>query len=337
MTVNFALKKVLFFPFLIVFSFIFGQKIDTIQYSSKKIHARGFACSNKQLFFANNNGEVISYHLKTKQTKSYNSNDTLPELRDIHLFENKLIAIQSGEIGNIILHDLKKQSNSKIRIQKNGKEVFLDGIAFDGKLGFLMGDPIDGNFSLFYSKDEGSTWKNCETEVKTYEGEAGFAASGSTVHVIDGEFIFVSGGTHSRFFRSKDFGKTWEISEIPFTQKDGAGAFSIAFKDSKNGVVVGGDYTAAKEKSNTCFITNNGGKTWTEAIIPPNGYRSCVYFSNGIYYCCGTTGIDFSIDNGMNWKSIATNNCFAITSDKKNIYFTTTKGSFLKMKKLALK
>lgn len=325
---------ILFFSLI---SSIFGQNIDTLTYSTKKLHARGFGYENKYLFFANNNGELLFYNLKNGETESLNANDTLPELRDVAILKNKIIAIQSGEIGNLLVHNRKTKQNSKIKIQKSGKDVFLDGIAFEGKLGFLMGDPIDGNFSLFYSTDEGSTWEICESELKAFEGEAGFAASGSTIQILNGELIFVSGGTHSRFFRSKEFGKTWEISEIPFTQKDGAGAFSIAFKDSKNAVVVGGDYTQSKEKNRTCFHTNDGGKTWTEAIIPPNGYRSCVYYSDGVYYTCGTSGIDFSVDNGINWTNISSNNCFAITSDAKHIYFSSIKGTFLKMKKLKQK
>ncbi|NBR13325.1 MAG: exo-alpha-sialidase [Crocinitomicaceae bacterium] len=334
MKANFALNWSITTLFFITVGSIFSQKIDTLIYSTKKLHSRGFCYENKHLFFANNNGELLSYSLKNGETESLNANDTLPELRDIAILKNKIIAIQSGEIGNLLVHNRKTKQNSKIKIQKSGKDVFLDGIAFECKLGFLMGDPIDGNFSLFYSTDEGSNWKICESELKALEGEAGFAASGSTIQVLNGELIFVSGGTRTRFFRSKDLGKTWEISEIPFTQKDGAGAFSISFKDSKNAVVVGGDYTQSKEKKRTCFHTNDGGKTWTEAIIPPNGYRSCIYYSDVVYYACGTSGIDFSLDNGMNWKSISFNNCFAITSDAKYIYFSSTNGIFLKMKKL---
>src|SRR5207237_9362620 len=86
------------------------------------------------------------------------------------------------------------------------------------------------------------------------EGEGAFAASGTCVAVLESgegkkkhaDAWFVSGGAGgSRIFRTGDFGKTWQVFPLPLIKgKAATGAFSVAFSDEKNGVVVGGDYQA---------------------------------------------------------------------------------------------
>ena len=109
-------------------------------------------------------------------------------------------------------------------------------------------------------------------------------------------------------------------------------SFSICFKNENEGIAVGGDHNNPLNTSKTCFYTSDGGITWTESLIGIRGFRSCLLFKNGIYYSCGKNGIDYSKDNGVSWKPFADGNFFAMTSDKKYLYATTTNASFVKIK-----
>jgi photosystem II stability/assembly factor-like uncharacterized protein len=246
--------------------------------------------------------------------------------------------MQSGDEGLVIQTDWEGKSNTsfylKTTANKELKNVFLDGIAIEKKLGFLMGDPIDGYFTLYFSTNAGEHWNPCSGKIKAFDGEAGFAASGSTVQIHAGVFYFVSGGLKSRIHLSKNKGKTWESTEIPFESKDSAGPFSLAIKDKLNMCVVGGDYTKASGIEKNCFFTKDGGKSWQASTTPPSGYRSCVIYTDGIYYACGTNGMDYSTDNGLKWQKLNGLNTFSMAFDSQFIYASSINGKVIKLKKV---
>jgi photosystem II stability/assembly factor-like uncharacterized protein len=82
-----------------------------------------------------------------------------------------------------------------------------------------------------------------------------------------------------------------------------AGVFSIAFRDKKNGIIVGGDYRKANELGATAAVTADGGKTWKllDKRLP---YRSAVAWSKDGWIAVGTSGSHVSTDNGDTWKML---------------------------------
>ena len=53
---------------------------------------------------------------------------------------------------------------------------------------------------------------------------------------------FASGGAAtSRVFRSRDGGKSWKVYDTPIRSNEAAGTFALAFRDTDNGIAVGGD------------------------------------------------------------------------------------------------
>ncbi|MBI1837911.1 MAG: hypothetical protein HYR91_11670 [Flavobacteriia bacterium] len=254
-------------------------------------------------------------------------NEKIQELRDIHFFRNEILAMQSGSTG-LIIHSSKNINF----IEKTSKweNVFLDGFDVKDSIAFMMGDPINGFFSLY--KNVSNKWELCEGKIAAIEGEAGFAASGTNVQIVnDSTFIFVSGGAQSRFFKTMNQGKTWTSISLPFDKGDGIGAFSVHFKDNLNGVIVGGNYLKPTETIHTSFYTKDGGLTWNLSKTNVNGYRSAVCYFNKRYYACGTNGIDFSKDNGKTWEKLSDGNYFAIYPIQQNgssrLFATTTNGT----------
>ena len=76
----------------------------------------------------------------------------------------------------------------------------------------------------------------------------------------------------------------------------------------------------------------DGGKTWKAPNTNPRGYRSCVIEHKGVYYACGTTGIDYSLDDGANWKPLTSGKFYSLTVLKKKLYASATEGRVAQFK-----
>jgi photosystem II stability/assembly factor-like uncharacterized protein len=197
---------------------------------------------------------------------------------------------------------------------KNPK-AFFDAFAFwDARTGIAMSDPVDGRFILIKTTDGGAAWNEIsrENSPPAIEGDGGFAASGTCIAVQGkGNVWFGSGGgAVARVFRSTDGGNTWKTAETPITAGNASsGIFSLAFKDARNGVIVGGDYRKENEAGNNVATTTDGGATWTLAKGPrPSGFRSAVAYVPGtqrpMVVAVGPSGSDYSLDNGASWVSL---------------------------------
>ena len=194
--------------------------------------------------------------------------------------------------------------------------VFLDGLAFiDGRRGMAVGDPMDGRFLLLATDDGGASWKPWPAASRPLaaEGEAAFAASGTSLAVLGRDLLWlVTGGPMSRVWRSTDGGRGWEAA--PSALADGApskGGFSAAFLDRRRGIVVGGDYRAEAEAAGNAAVSEDGGRTWTPvADKRPGGYREAVAFVPGtrppVAVTVGPSGSDCSVDLGRSWAPIET-------------------------------
>jgi hypothetical protein len=318
---------------------VFGQEnkytrrnktAKTIQYtSSKGAYSRSICVLDSFVYTANSNGSMYKTNFYTEQSINLLANKKFEEMRDIEFCNGNLFGMQSGTYGLLAQTDGDKfvdyiTPNSSMWIG-----TFLDGMDFNGLTGFIMGDPKKGFFSLYKSLDGGLKWKECEGKLEAFEGEAGFAASGTNVQVMnDSTFLFVSGGKKSRFFKSTDQGKTWKATSLPYLTNESSGAFSICMINDSVGVIVGGDYSNPDLCLNTCFYTEDGGEFWMNAKEQTRGYRSCVIYESGVFYACGTSGIDFSIDNGKTWTPFANGNYFSMCADENKLFVTVPDGSF---------
>ncbi len=186
-------------------------------------------------------------------------------------------------------------------------EAFFDAIAFwDEKNGIALSDPVKGQFQLIVTDDGGANWKPLPEKnlPPALPNEGAFAASGTCL-VTHGEndVWFCTGGAKTaRVFHSKDRGQNWTVSETPIIAGvESAGIFSIAFRDRKHGMIVGGDYRKPNDTGATAAITADGGKTWT-LLDKPFPFRSGVAWAKDRWVAVGTSGSHFSQDNGATWK-----------------------------------
>jgi hypothetical protein len=114
-------------------------------------------------------------------------------------------------------------------------------------------------------------------------------------------------------FRSVDRGYDWEVFDTPMIKgTPGSGIFSIAMRDARNGVIVGGNYEKPDETKDNLAFTNDGGMTWTIST-GLSGYRSAVtYIDAKTLIAVGTNGTDLSRDGGKTWTKAGSENLNAV-------------------------
>lgn len=224
------------------------------------------------------------------------------DFRDIEAISDRVaFAMSAGEGRSSRIYKTSDGGVTWALLRANGADGFWDSLAmWDAAHGILMGDPVNGRFTILTTGD-GLNWTPVEGP-KAETGEAAFAASGTAL-IARGtrEAWFATGGpSGGRVFHSDDAGKTWTVARTPLKPaSDGAGIFSVAMAGSR-GVAVGGDYTKPNEAAGNSVIWD-GGK-WTVAEGAPRGYRSAVARMGDRWIAVGTSGSDVSIDDGRTWR-----------------------------------
>lgn len=233
------------------------------------------------------------------------------DFRDIEAFdENRAVIVNAGSPAFILLTS-DGGKNWQECYKNLDSAIFLDGMGFwDAQNGMIFGDPIHNRMQLLKTRDGGRNWQdvseNLKTEMKV--GEAGFAASGTTISTYGKGLVWIAtGGSVSNIYFSDNYGYSWKVYKCPIIQGESStGPFSMAFFDAKNGVVVGGNYLKDTENANNVLLTGDGGKTWKKPARPVAGYRSGVtYIGKRVLLATGSSGTDVSNDGGMNWHNIS--------------------------------
>jgi photosystem II stability/assembly factor-like uncharacterized protein len=187
---------------------------------------------------------------------------------------------------------------------------FWDIIAFsDEKHGLILGDPVDGHFTVLRTNDGGDHWAaDSDPGLAALPSEGAFAASNSSLVINPETKVEYIGTSGPRvFLRLPAEGAMWSSVRVPLSGvSPGSGVFSLAFRDGQHGVAVVGNYEKPAETAGTAAFTSDGGKTWTAPTSLPGGYRSAVGYEAGrkIWVAVGTNGSDYSVDDGKTWTRI---------------------------------
>ena len=97
------------------------------------------------------------------------------------------------------------------------------------------------------------------------------------------------------------------MADTPLSAGPTSGIYSIAFRDERHGVVVGGDYTKESEAVDNVALTADGGATWVLGR-GLSGFRSVVAHVPGTpasWVAIGPSGVDTSTDDGRTWTADA--------------------------------
>ncbi len=268
---------------------------------------RGLSVVDDRIIWCSGSNGTIGRSIDSGKTwkwvtvKGFEKND----FRDIEAFdETSAVAMAIGEPA-YILRTSDGGETWKVVYENKTKGMFMDAMEFWNLMsGIVVGDPVNGKIFIARTFDGGMHWR--ALPVSNYpaadSGEAMFASSGTNVRKLNQqEAVFVTGGTRSRLFiRDKKI-------DLPILQgKESTGANSIAVKDVKTMVIVGGDFNDKGSTDKNCIVTTDGGQTFKAPAAPPHGYRSCVEFIGKTnWLCAGLTGVDISNDDGNNWQLIS--------------------------------
>jgi photosystem II stability/assembly factor-like uncharacterized protein len=192
--------------------------------------------------------------------------------------------------------------------------AFYDCMDFfaGGRRGLAMSDPVDGRFRIAATDDFGQSWHVLPSTgmPDAVPGEFGFAASGTCLVTSGGrDAWFATGGGASRVFHSRDRGVTWAVTAAPIPATEFGGVFSLAFRNPRQGAMVGGDFTAPDNGEDASGFTRDGGARWHEGG-DLSGYRSGVAWVSGAgpgtLIAVGPTGSDVSYDGARSWSAFDT-------------------------------
>ena len=191
-------------------------------------------------------------------------------------------------------------------------QVFLDAMSFwDATHGIVIGDSIDGQFYLLTTSDGGRTWTRVPPASlpAALPNEGAFAASGTNIAVFgDDAWVGTGAAATARVLHTPDRGRSWTVVPTPLISGTSAGIYSVAFRDARHGVIVGGDYAREKDATDNVAVTADGGETW--ALIKEHalsGFRSVVAYQPGApmtLLAVGPQGSDWSTDDGRSWQPI---------------------------------
>ena len=310
------------FVLVLTLNFGFAQKLKAdfiIQYSSTKgAHSRALAFDNGSVFVGSNFGEVFEVQIEKREIISFEKKN-YKELRDILVLPNDILLVSSGDSSAILQY--KRQTRSISRIQLfNG--VFLDGIAASEQKILALGDPILGEFALFEADKKDFQFKPIPSVIST-NGEAAYAASGSTI-VYDNGFHFFTGGMKNRLASLNE--KDWVTREIPFDSCATCGTYS-GIVEGKKIYAVGGNYLKPNDCSSNYLFSKNKGKTWQKSKHPPLGYRSSIVKNGKLMFTAGTNGLDVSTNQGKTWVKVTDSNYFALLITDEYLVASTINGT----------
>src|SRR5262245_41808306 len=237
------------------------------------------------------------------------------DCRDVEAFgENTAYLLSAGPGENSRIYKTSDSGKTWVRQFTNtDPKAFFDAMAFwDEKNGIALSDPVSGQFQLIVTDDGGMNWRRLSAKnlPPAQPNEGAFAASGTCLVTHgDNDAWFCTGGAKTaRVFHSADRGQTWTVSDTPLLAgTESAGVFSVAFRDLNQGIIVGGDYHKPDDLGATAAITTDGGKTWTriDRALP---YRSAVAWAQDRWVAVGTSGSDFSQDDGASWQRLDQHN-----------------------------
>ncbi len=304
--------------------------------SGTKTSLRGLSVVSDKIIWASGSNGTVAKSIDAGETwrwitvKGFEKTD----FRDIEAFDDKTAIIMAIDSPAYILKTINGGETWKTVYQNNTKGMFLDAMDFiTGKNGIVVGDPINGRFFIATTNDGGNTWQEDAINALPIadSGEACFASSGTNIRKIDGKkYLLVSGGLKSHLF----FGKN--SLRLPILQgKESTGANSIAAKNNKVMMIVGGDFTTKDSTTKNCFTTTNAGKNWHAPIKPPTGYRSCIeYINKAVWITCGLNGVDLTKDNGHIFTHIndLSFHCVRKAKNGVDVFFTGNNGKIAILK-----
>ena len=300
---------------LILFAIIFFALPQwTLQTSGVQARLRGVSAVSNRVAWASGADSTVLRTIDggSSWKKLMVTTDPL-DFRDIDAIDERTAYVLS--IGNGPASRIYKTTDAgatwMLQFKNDDPKAFYDAMSFwDPNHGIVIGDSIAGKFCVMTTENGGRTWLRVPPSKlpPALENEGAFAASGTNIALFGKSHAWIGtgAGASSRVLRTTDRGRSWKIAETPLIAGPSAGIFSVAFRDAKHGLIVGGDYRKENEAVDNLAVTSDGGVTWT-LVKGLSGFRSVVAFVStlpGTLLAVGPSGADYSTDDGGTWTAL---------------------------------
>jgi photosystem II stability/assembly factor-like uncharacterized protein len=197
------------------------------------------------------------------------------EFRDVQGISSREAYLQSvgDNVGDFrIYKTVDGGKNWTLQFQNQTEGAFYDCFAFwsPGR-GISHSDSVNGIFPDLRTTD-GTNWEDISANMPpALPGEFSFASSGTCV-ATEGRknaWITTGGASVARILATRDGGDTWNAYDTPLVSSPSAGGFTVAFRDSRHGIVGGGDLDPNDPNNAATAVSHDGGQTWTLTNPPP--------------------------------------------------------------------
>lgn len=249
--------------------------------------------------------------------------DTL-QFRDVHAVSAEtawLLSAGPGEMSRIY-RTTDGGASWELQWTNPEPEGFYDCLSFfDARRGLVYGDAVGGELRVLGTTDAGETWTPVPADrlPAAQRGEGGFAASGTCLALRppDRAWIGTGNAETARVLRSDDGGASWSASSAPLVAGEAAGITSIAFRDDRHGLAVGGALTRPADDAVKTAVTADGGATWSPAgrlriSGPAYGGAWVPGASTPTAVVVGPGGADWTPDGGATWRALDDRNWWGV-------------------------
>jgi len=192
----------------------------------------------------------------------------LLQFRDVHGVSAQEAYLLSAGVGedSRIYKTVNGGRTWKLQFKNQNPNTFYDCFDFwSPDRGITMADAVNGLFPVIRTTN-GEDWIRIARKLPPAQaGEAAFAASGTCVatHGRHQAWIATGAAEKARILATTDGGNTWKAYGTPIVQGTPAsGLFTVAFRDSRHGILAGGDLDAPDAFSDNVAVSGDGGKTW---------------------------------------------------------------------------
>lgn len=188
---------------------------------------------------------------------------------------------------------------------------------------YLLGDPVEGKFAIFYSADSGDTWNGTDDPgLDSEKGELTFSAGNGTL-VSVGPFLFFGTRGSSALHLYHTYPQcelgaqkaggcpiAWAKADVPLASANiGTAEFSLAARtqlNMANGSVQTVLVAVGSSSPGSSATSRDDGKSWKAAAVPPaSGLVAIAYHSSArSWIAVGPEGTDVSTDDGLTWRAI---------------------------------
>jgi photosystem II stability/assembly factor-like uncharacterized protein len=210
----------------------------------------------------------------------------------------------------------------ELRFANADPRAFYDCFAFfDRRRAVAVSDAVDGHIVLRATDDGGAHWNLVPPGgIPVAEpGEGAFAASGTCIVALGRSHAWIGTGSAaaSRVYRSVDGGRRWRVAATPVVAGAAAGVTSLAFRDERHGVALGGAIAAPADTGARVAVTTDGGTTWRRGGDPPfNGaIYGAAYVPGAVppaLVVVGPGGMAQSRDDGRTWVKLSADPYWAV-------------------------